>query len=92
MRVENYPVTIQGLTFLVNGDWYPSTPDTWDSQGDQVTFDCDINGITVEGLPQADADSILTAMKINLKAVGQSVIFRNGYDMVELYMRENYEG
>lgn len=64
-RIEAAEVTLNGLTFIVDYIYTPADPG--DYYNPPVPDEVELLAVSVKGQPDADADSILAAMKSNVR-------------------------
>lgn len=80
---KDVEVTVVGLTFIVDYRYTEGCSATYDNPEDLA--EVEILSVFVKGQPEADADSVLTAVKVGLKSV---TWFQNGYDLIEAEIKE----
>jgi len=86
--IKDAEITIAGLTFIVDHHYYVGSPATFIYPTEPASVD--ILGVEVKGQPEADADTLLTAIKVNVRngLLGKPQ-FDDGYDLLEQEILEN---
>jgi hypothetical protein len=86
--IKDAEITIAGLTFIVDYHYYVGSPATFIYPTEPASID--ILSVTVKGQLEADADSLLTAIKFNVRQglLGKPQ-FADGYDLLEQHILEN---
>lgn len=87
MFVTGLEVTIQGLTFIVDGDIVEGEAGYHYTPPSGAYFEC--SSAEVKGQPEADADSILEAIKVELKHGEYGFMYTNGFELIERHITEN---
>ena len=80
--IKDVEITIAGLSFIVDYRYYSGCPATYLNPADEPSID--LLSVEVKGQPEADADSLLTAIKINVHngLLGKPT-WDDGYDLLE---------
>lgn len=88
ITIKDAEITICGLTFIVDYKYFVGCPATLYTPAE--TEEVEILRTAVKNQPEADADTLLEAIKMGMNIDFDDIIrYENGYDLLEQYIIEN---
>ena len=79
ITIKDAEITICGLTFIVDYNYFAGCPATWYTPADPA--EVDFLRVKVKGQPEANADELLEAIKIYM-----SPTLNNGYFLLQQHI------